>query len=186
MELAGKLTVPHGRHIIGVLIRHQCFGCHSICTASRFFPTGVRLRVSNSLGGDTAWTANKLTKIIFHAIWCHLYQWKLEEEEAVDACDYDTGLTKQLLCMLETWSPGKWLHIHLSVESVLVLQASFDFLIMLFLFLFEVFLLSFYFCLVWREKSVSKRLGRSLAAGKSQPTTPNFKFIVTELFVHFV
>lgn len=109
-----------------------------------------------------------------------------EEEEAEDACDYDTSHTKQLLGMLGTWYPRKWLHIHLSVESVLVLQTSFDFLIILSLFSFEVFLPSFYFCLVWWEKSASKRLGRDLAAGKSQPTTPNFKFIVPVLFVDFV
>lgn len=57
-----------------MLIRYQCYGCHSICTASRFFPTGVRLWVSNRLGGDIAWTANKLTQRIFHTIRCHVYQ----------------------------------------------------------------------------------------------------------------
>lgn len=81
---------------------------------------------------------------------------------------------------------GKWLHIDLPMGTVLLLQASFDFLIKLSLLWLEVFLPSFYFCLVWWEKWASKRLGRGLAAGRSQPTTPSFNSTVPELFVHFV
>lgn len=109
-----------------------------------------------------------------------------EQEEAEDARDFDIGLTKQLLRMLGTWFPTKWLHIHLPVGNALLLQASFDFLIKLSLFWLEVFLLSFCFCLAWWKKSVSKRQGSGLAAGRSQPTRPNFKSIVPGLFVHFV
>lgn len=109
-----------------------------------------------------------------------------EEEEAEDSCDYDTGLTKQLLCILGTWFPQKWLHIHLPVGMFCFCKHLLISLLSCHFFWLEVFLLSFYFCLVWWKKSVSKRHGRDLADGRSQPTTPSFKSIVPGLFVHFV